>query len=526
MIPTSAIKEFLEQPRDDHRWLKNLTHKQVDEVVAALQPVPKLHPLLHVHQKVCICLGVAYPQFGFWLDMGCGKSLIALELLRYWWECGRLNRAVVLVKNDKAFPTWKAQMKRWGIDIPYVMLGNSSSEEKWAQLEGFKEGIIFLAYPGATALCSSKVKNSKGENRMALDPKKVERFAGGLDALVMDESTVAGHKDSLTSKLCTKLRQRAQFCYALAGRPFGRDPTLLWSQYYILDGGETFGETLGLFRAAFFNEEDNPYTSNEYSKTYTFKAKMKDKMMRIAQHRSIAYAESECIEVPDWPDPIIEEVSLPEEAQAYQKHIVEEVIAARGNLRAMDNAFLRMRQLSSGFLGFKNEETDKRVEIEFAENPKLDLLLGLLDEVPQDRKAVCFYDYTFSGRKIYEALKAAGRKPIWLWSGTKDSMGEQKRFQEDPDCDVAIINNKVGAYSIDGLQVANYVFFYESPVSVLDRTQAEKRVKRQGQLHKVFQYDLCVKGTFDRRILDFHKDGADLLAALRHNPAEFLKNLD
>ena len=525
MIPSNLVKKFLEQPRDDHRWLKSLTHKDVDSVLASFRPVPKVNSKLRVHQKVCICLGIAYPQFGFWLDMGTGKTIIALELLRYWWECRRLNRAVVLVKNDKAFPTWKAQMKRWGIDLPYVMLGNSSSEEKWTQLEDFKAGIIFLAYPGATALCSSKVQNTKGENRMALDPKKVERLAG-LDALVMDESTCAGHKDSLTSKLCTKLRQRAKFCYALAGRPFGRDPTLLWSQYYILDGGATFGETLGLFRAAFFNEEDNPYDPKGFSKNYTFKTKMKDKMMRIAQHRSIAYAEKECIEVPDWSPSIIEEVLLPEEAKAYYKHVVEEVIAARGNLREMDNAFLRMRQLSSGFLGFKNSETDQKVEIEFAENPKLELLLDLLDEVPLDRKAVIFYDYTHSGRKIYEALRAAKRKPIWLWSGTKDSAAEQKRFQEDPDCDVAIINNKVGAYSIDGLQVANYVFYFESPVGVLEREQSEKRVKRQGQLHKVFQYDLVTKGTLDKRILDFHKDGADLLKALRQNPADLLKNLD
>lgn len=113
---------------------------------------------------------------------------------------------------------------------------------------------------------------------------------------------------------------------------------------------------------------------------------------------------------------------------------------------------------------------------------------------------------------------------MWLWSGTKDAQGALRQFQSDPKQRIAVINEKIGAYSLDGLQdKASYLYFYESPISVIDRSQAEKRVVRQGQKQKVFMYDLVVKGTLDRRILQFHKDGGDLLAALRANPKQLLE---
>lgn len=862
MIPQAAIDAFLKAPRDDHRWLKDLDVLQLDNAIKALKPSPQINSALRLHQKVGILLGTAYPQFCFWYDMGSGKTILALELLRYWWKCKRLRRALVFVTSDKAFPTWEKQLKTWNIDLPFISLSASSSVLKWQMLEDFKEGLIFITYPGAVAMTSHRVKGKRGKNKMQLDPKLVKQLAKNVDAIVLDEcfpaealvatprgdvpieklvvgeevftsvgvrriksvlrkhssltvllrlnngkeirctpnhpfftdlgwvcagnlkgrylhdfksvqqlrknvpsqkyscceilqstllleveektqlvskvwskncarpklhamwkefsgwfqkkilqssllfrgeqgkisleqkqkassfklrtkvafeQTVSGKTcsplrntsleqrssnafgiprafktnisrywtynkrgkpwgkwpsiaktseissfcirpalgtgashfirpeagwlsnllqgrlsisekeigyrsgwakpywekgqrlqeryqasgirvesvtckeficpidvfsleiedcphfyvegylvhnstkvawDSLTSQLCTKLRKSAQFCYALAGRPFGRDPTMLWRQYFIVDGGQTLGETLGLFRAAFFSETENPWA--KYAKDYTFKKRMMPELMRIVQHRSLSYAAEECIDVPEFQS-IIEEVSLPEEASAYYQKIVDEIIAAQGNLELMKNAFLRMRQLSSGFLGFRNDKSE-RVEIAFAENPKLDRLLELIEAMPDDRGALIWYEFTASGRRIADALKALGRDVLWLWSGTKDAQGALRKFQSDPSQRFAVINNKVGAYSLDGLQdKANFAYVFESPLSVIDRSQAEKRLVRQGQQRKVFIYDLLVKGTLDRRILDFHKDGADLLKALRADPRALLE---
>ena len=153
---------------------------------------------------------------------------------------------------------------------------------------------------------------------------------------------------------------------------------------------------------------------------------------------------------------------------------------------------------------------------------KLHRLLELIDEMPSDKKCLVYYEYTHSGRRIVEALTELKYKPVWLWSGTKSPAVELERFICDPGCRIAVLNNKVGAYSLDGLQVANYEFHFESALSVMDRSQAEKRIVRQGQKHRCFIYDLVARDTVDSKILSFHESGKNLFEALLVDPESVL----
>jgi len=516
VIPKQAITRFLNAPRDDHRSLKKLTHKELDRKLAKFgwRPHPK-NPPLGLHQKVGLYLGIRFGSLAFFYDMGTGKSLLSLELLQFFWDNEGLRRAIVFVTSDKAFPTWEKQLRQYHITVPYCTLDAPSSEEKWRILRHFGEGIIFMHYPGATAM----VAQGKG----ALSDSKVNKLARDVDAVVWDESTRVGNYKSLAFRLGRRLSKRARFRFALAGRPFGRDPTPLWSQMYLIDHGESLGETLELFRAAFFSEKQSPWSKSPYAKDYKFLRHLEPELSRITQHSSLTYTADECIDLPPV-IPIIEPVKLPTTTKAYYKELIEEAIAAKGNKRVMKNVFLRMRQLSSGFLGLRDDETGEKAEIEFAENPKLELLLDHLDVLPRNRKALIFYQYTVSGRRIAKEIKEQFKvEPVWLWSGTKNPREQLRRFMEDDDAPFVVVNNQVGAYSLDGLQVANYEFFFESPVSVIDREQAERRIVRQGQRHrKCFLYDLIVQDTVDEKILEFHKEGKDLFAALLANPGKVL----
>lgn len=533
MIPAAAVDDYLGRDLDSHLWMKDLSEAEVDRALASLSPRPYLWPGdalnpdgLRLHQKVCILLGIAYPGFGFWIDMGGGKTAIALHLLRYWWDVGRLRRALVFVTSDKAFLTWEKQIRRFGVELPYAAL-EGSSEQKWRQLDELGEGVALVTRPGAVAMCSEKVvvkrKGKKPQPKMQLIPRQVHALARWADGVVWDESTREGSTQSLQFRLADQLRKVAHCRYALAGRPFGRDPTMLFPQYRLIDGGETLGETLGLFRAVFCSESENPWDPKGRARDYTFRKSMRGEFSRIIQHRSITYTADECVDLPP-AVPIVEEVSFPTEARAYYKRVVADLIAAKGNFRAAKNAFLRMRQVSSGFVGVRDDETGERATIEFAENPKLDRLLDLLADVPEGHKAVVFYAFTWSGRRIVRALEhELDDRPIWLWSGTKDARRELGRFLDDPRCRTAVVNNQVGAYSLDGLQeVANYTLFFESPPSPIDREQAERRLERDGQLHKVMRYDLIVRGTMDQRILDFHAEGEEIMDAIMRDPARAL----
>ena len=292
---------------------------------------------------------------------------------------------------------------------------------------------------------------------------------------------------------------------------------MLWSQLNLVDGGESLGDTLGLFRAAFFTEKRNYWGGYDYE----FKRSTKRELNRILQHRSITYRWDECIELP----PLvaeIEEVSLPDEASSYYAQFVRQIKRSRASMQERQNAFIRMRQVSSGFVGFTDDETGERAEIAFDINPKLDRLLELIAQVPPKSKWIVFHEFTYSGRLITNALKDLGVRHEWLWGGAKDARGIEDRFVNDERVRGIVLNHKMGAFSLDYLSRANYLFFFESPVPVIAREQAERRPRRLGQKRTVFQFDLCCRGTVDSRILSFHREGLDLGKAILRDPDSVL----
>ncbi len=84
---------------------------------------------------------------------------------------------------------------------------------------------------------------------------------------------------------------------------------------------------------------------------------------------------------------------------------------------------------------------------------------------------------------------------------------------EEPDCRILVANSVSGGTGLN-LQIANYVIFYESPVSPIHRLQAEWRCYRAGQTKAVFIYDLVVAESVDEKILEFIKEGKNLLSTL------------
>jgi hypothetical protein len=74
----------------------------------------------------------------------------------------------------------------------------------------------------------------------------------------------------------------------------------------------------------------------------------------------------------------------------------------------------------------------------------------------------------------------------------------------------------LGAESLN-LQVANYLYAYETPVGVIQRKQMERRCFRKGQTLPGFLIDPIATKT-DAKILQFHKEGGDLLKTIIRDP--------
>jgi len=501
LIGTRHVKAFLEKPRHDFRQAKAWTAVDIQNYLHALPAQPPIWNKLHQDQKICLLLGAQMQHFAFFNDTGTGKTLLSIALARYFEEAKIGKRFFVLVQRRVNKWEWAREIRKHDPTMQYCIL-KGSSRDKWEQLEGNHALLTIDTYPGfARMLCN------KFGNKLHPDRDLVDKWAQQFQGFFLDESFMVQNHRSLAFRICRQLRKSMPISFALTGTPFGRDPMALWAQMFLVDQGDTLGDTLGIYRGAFFKTNINYWGGYEY----TFDKNKKALLHQILAHRSIRY-EANAADLPEIV-PIRKYVSLPQDTNTYYQKAREEIRKAKGNKIIIRNMFLRMRQISSGFLGYVDDDNGAKAQFEFPYNPKLELLLSVLESIDPDHKVIVFHDFIWSGDKICKALGKMKIGYLRIDGRTKDTPGTLERYDKDAAKQVLVLNNSMATGL--NLQIAIYGIYYESPVPVTVRTQSRRRFERQGsEVMRKFQYDLICRRTVDERILEFHREGADLFEAI------------
>lgn len=503
IIALKSRNDFLARARKDYRKYKDLTAEQLEARMLKLPVKPPIYYALTHLQRVCFLIGAETQRFCFFNDTGTGKSLLAIALARYFRKLGILQHVLILVPNLPNKFEWHDELQKHSPNSSYLILQGSSAQ-KWAALEQSNALFVFETYAGFTRMCCEKKVNKKKKVKLVPVSRLVKQAAKHFQGLVCDESVNVGNHTALPFRLCRQIAKTAVALFTMTGTPFNRDPTLMWAQMFLVDGGYTMGETLGLFRSVFCKETENFFSGMP---EYNFDKKKQAQLNDLIANASISYPADEgslpaCIDVQKF-------ISLPADANTYYERFKETLIAARGNYNETKNAFIRMRQISSGFVGYEDDETGEKAKFEFPDNPKLDLLMSLLTSMQEDHKCVVFVEFNYSGERILKELNRAKIPALLLYGKTKDVQATKTAFVKDKKKRILILQNKMAAGL--NIQVAKYGIFYESPVSAIDRKQAKRRVERQHSLYKtVFIYDLLMRGTVDEQILLYHKEGGDL----------------
>lgn len=514
MISPRSISAYLSREVDNFQWVKTLSDKELDYMIREIKPAPVFKEPLNRAQKVGFILGVAYKHWVYHYEMGSGKTRLALELLNWFIGNGFISRALVLANSDTVVQGWQDEILRWNINLPFkILLGNTRA--KWDMLNSMELGIAVATHTGFSVMVSELEYVGQGDKREYVPvPKHIDYMRNKFAGFVIDESTRVSNSQSLSFRVCRAVMEDAPIRFALAGRLFGRDPMPVWSQFYLVDQGASFGPTINLFRGSFFTAKRGYFGGMEYK----FNKKMEPEFQKFLGHRSVYFGIDEVTDLPELTR-VRRACMFSAETEVYYRRCVDEILKSKGNYREVQNAFLRMRQISSGFVGVIDDEDGETSEIEFPDNPKLDLLIELLQDLPIGKKAVVFHEFKWSGAQIAKALKKAKIDfgQLNASTSTKDWEKIRDRFVNG-NIDILVVSWRKGGYGLN-LQAANYAFFFESPVSSLDRDQCERRIWRQGQQNRCFIYDLLMKDSVDARIISFHSSAANLFEALVKDPS-------
>lgn len=501
LVAPEVIDAYLGRKLNSYLWLKKAEYEHLLEGFEKHFPGKRRWQ----HQLTCFNIGVVEPRFGFFCEMGAGKSLIALDLFRYWRGRG-YGKMLVVSPREVNVQTWLDECNEYAPGFKAVpLLG--SAKERHAALK--QDGDIYLiSYPGLQTMMTALVRTGRGKRRQReIVPKIAEPFVKNFDIVVADESHKLGHHTTLVYHEALMLARQAKVFYELSGTPFGRDPMLLWSQFKLLDDGATLGKTLGLFRASFFHEKVNYWGVPEY----TFDKALEKDLHRLIQNRSIFYSEDEFSDVPAVKH-IRRRVNFPHGAEAQYKEMLRELRRWKGSVKEMESAFYRMRCVTSGYLAAKSEFDEKLLH-DFSENPKLEELLCIVDEMPVGKKFIVYHDYVHTGDIIAKAFDDLDIPYARIGGKVKDQAHQLNRFLHEPGLPL-IANSETAGTGTNLQKACHYAIYYESPVSPITRKQSEKRIARQGQQHHVYIYDLVIRGTVDEDILESLEEGKDLFDAI------------
>lgn len=510
ILDKRAVAAYLARKLDDHRWLKKLPKDQLYDEAMRMRVRPVFRTDPWAHQLVCWWLGVTYPQFMFALGMGAGKTKIVADVFTQLQRERKVRRGLVLTPRAINLDTWDQDLAQHSTLDPWL-IDTSDIEEKRHRFHNPKGDLTIIDFPSLQwVLCERQevqkaTKTKKAKRAFTIDPELLDnarRLYG--DFVDIDESHKLVNADSLWWRMVEGLTSQARHSYGNTGTMFDANIEEAWTQMRLVDHGETFGESVGLFRGAFMDRKTLPWKGEIWVPSKA----MAPEFNRTLQHRSIHYGEDELHDLPKRMY-VPAKLRMGEEQRDHYLRAVDGVIDAGGEVTALEGQWLRMRQITSGYLKWRDGAGDHKIV--FADNPKLNYVERLLDALHWRHKIIICCDYTDTGELITQHLKKLGVGHCWYYGGTKDKVGTKNKFVEERDCRVMVANSEAIGTGTDGLQkVCHYMVFYESPTPYKTRKQTEKRIHRPGMSDlRPYYYDLICQNSVDSGILNAHKEGED-----------------
>lgn len=455
------------------------------------------------------------------LDMGTGKTKVAIDVVRYFGEeKGRDPRALVICLNN-AVENWCDEVGLHS-DLASIAV-RGGPKVRWELLLNSEANIKAINFESLRALLTVKTRDPRpGGKKNQLSPSLVGELMGSMrpDFIIIDESHLIKSPSSLNYKMCNALVAYSAGAFGtyrmeLTGTPFGNTHLDVWSQYSLLDFGETFYPTFKEFKDAYFKDQGYYHGWRWQEKWVPTELGRDEIRDRIYAH-ALRYSEEEVEGLPEKTYKTVHYDLSPAQRKAYDDN-VNALKKALGDTEAgffvsgseIAERRLLCRYICSGYIKASGKSRYDRLK----QNAKLEALIETLHEVLlSGHKAVVFHEFIPEGEMLVEAIRKRLKVKVAVLSGAvKDKHTEWSRKFQRGNYPVIVANNAVGSQSIN-LTEATYCLFYSNSHRVINRMQAEKRVHRGGQTQRTYFYDFVGRGTVEEgilRVLWKHRQGID-----------------
>ena len=445
------------------------------------------------YQLRAIFCALVRSSFGFTMKMGTGKTLSACACI-YWYKKFGIakKKALFLVPGRTAVGSILDDLA-----VKTVLLGSKFST---TDLDYEGSDIVVGTYAAFRRFLLADNMNKYKKGTLKINPDKMKWVYEQFDMFILDEFHSVKNDDAVLSKSLQTLlsdRSKVALLLGMSGTPIGSRVIDLFHQMLLLDGGDTFGSSIDLFRSAYMKEtlrkqriyvpKERMYVMRELI-DYETKVECLPEIKEKASKWMITYDTDEVSDLPPfkfW----IHRYRLAGDILAYYTAVEKgKPFNIKETTILPTTPHQKQLQLCSGFLYEKEEDTGRSSNRKYHQIDGVPVkatravkeLHRIFKENPS-AVVVLFYHYEASESIIIKALRAAYLNYLVLGHGDSVLATRTKLKEINDSKGKLVIVASIGSSGQSlNLQRAAYVVYYDLPVGVNNLGQSLYRIRRIG----------------------------------------------
>lgn len=447
----------------------------------------KFYP--HDYQQYTIDRIIETPYIGVFQDMGLGKTvctLTALHELKYCRWC--VQKVLVIAPKKVAESTWTYEAAKWEHLKDFrlsVVLGTE------------KQRIAALNAPADVYVINRD------------NTQWIVKYYGRnwpFDAVVLDESS--SFKSSKTKRFqqLKTVRPKIDRLVELTGTPRPKSLLDLWSQIFLLDGGQRLGRTFSTYKEIYFDPgRRNRTTIFDYKP----KAGAEQAIYEAISDICISMKSEDYLELPDL---IINDIPIQLDEKArkdYARMEADMLLTVDENTVTAANAASLTGKLLQLCNGAVYDEDRNVINVH---DCKIEAFMETIEQL-NGQHAIVYYHFKHDKDRLLEVLAKTG-----LRVRVYESANEERDWNAGS-IDILLAQPASCGYGLNLQQGGRHIIWFGLTWNLEEYQQANKRCHRQGQVYPVIVHRLIIRHGVDEDVVDAlqRKDRGQesLLAALK-----------
>jgi SNF2 family DNA or RNA helicase len=430
--------------------------------------------------------------YGYFMEMGTGKSKVLVDNIAMLYDAGKINGALIIAPKgvyrnwySSEIPTHLASH----IQHKMVLWTASTSKAKDKEYQKLFESDYDLHILVMNVEAFSTKKGIDFASKFLRTHKTI---------MAVDESTTIKTPSAKRTKAIVDLGTKAHYRRILTGSPVTKSPLDLYTQCAFLHEDLLGFSSFYAFRNRYAHMIDRNFGGRRVQIVGSYQRL--DELADILNKFSYRVLKEDCLDLPE-KIYIKREIELTDEQEkAYATMKSAALASIKGKLATAPHVLtqmMRLHQITCGHL--KTDEGD----ITELKSNRLDELMDVLEEV--EGKAIIWANYIYDIEHIVtEIKKKYGDDSVVQYYGAIASDQRQTNIEkfQDPKSNYRFFvgNPQTGGYGIT-LTCANTVIYYSNGYDLEKRLQSEDRAHRIGQKKSVTYVDLIAAKTIDEKIV-------------------------